>query len=76
MAARKKSSKKTTRKASTSRVATAKGGKTGAARGKKATAKSGKAPKPASVAPKTGVKEEHYADLRRVALANALARLR
>jgi hypothetical protein len=27
-------------------------------------------------APKPGSKEEHYADLRRVALANALARLR
>jgi len=27
-------------------------------------------------APRPGAKEEHYADLRRVALANALARLR
>jgi hypothetical protein len=78
MAASKKSSRKATRKASASKTATTKRGKgsAGAARGKKAEAKARSTSKPVSAAPKTGVKEEHYADLRRVALANALARLR
>jgi hypothetical protein len=70
MAARKKTKKTSTRKTTSPKSAA----KKSAAR-KSATSSSAGRGAAATKAPKPGSKEEHYADLRRVALQNALTRL-